>query len=253
MLARLTYERLDLGSFEGDRGALGIVLVVGVGVARGRDDRVEVGAEVRQARERLTALRLQPFARLLHVVDGNSMAPVSETRLSGRVIEELRTLALVAATMTMGLMAGYFALYAHTIMPGLGTTDDRTFVGSFQALDRAIINPWFMASGFLGSLAFTALVVALSLGSDVRRLLPWVVAALVLYLVAFVITIAVHLPLNDALKAAGSPDRIADLGQVRQAFDEARWVRWNVVRTLTTTAALGCLAWSLFLQGRLSA
>lgn len=187
------------------------------------------------------------------MVDGNSLAPATETRLSGCVIEDVRTLALVAAAMTMGLMAGYFALYAHTIMPGLGTTDDRTFVGSFQALDRAIINPWFMASGFLGSLAFTALVVALSLGSGERRLLPWVLAALVLYLVAFVITIAVHLPLNDALKAAGSPDRIADLGQVRQAFDEAKWVRWNVVRTVATTAAFGCLAWSLVLQGRLSA
>lgn len=167
--------------------------------------------------------------------------------------EDLRTLALFAATMTTGLMAGYFALYAHTIMPGLATTDDRTFVGSFQALDRAIINPWFMASGFLGALVFTALAAALSFGSDQRLLLVWVVIALVLYLVAFVITIAVHLPLNDALKAAGSPDGISDLAGVREAFDEARWVRWNLVRTLTTTAAFGCLAWSLVLQGRMSA
>jgi uncharacterized membrane protein len=181
------------------------------------------------------------------------MDPAVETRLASPVIEDIRTLALVAATMTMGLMAGYFALYAHTIMPGLGNTDDRTFVGSFQAIDRAIINPWFMVSGFLGSLLFTILAAALSLGADQRRLLVWVVAALVLYLVAFVITIAVHLPLNDALKAAGSPDRIADLGQVRAAFNEAKWVGWNLVRAVTTTAAFGCLAWSLVLHGRLSA
>ncbi|MEI7057433.1 DUF1772 domain-containing protein [Nocardioides sp. CCNWLW239] len=169
------------------------------------------------------------------------------------MIEDLRTLALLAATMTMGLMAGYFALYAHTIMPGLATTDDRTFVGSFQALDRAIINPWFMVSGFLGALVLTALAAALSFGAGQRRLLVWVVVALALYLLAFVLTIAVHLPLNDALKAAGAPDRISDLAAVREAFDEARWARWNLVRTLATTAAFGCLAWSLVLQGRLSA
>ncbi|MER7556122.1 DUF1772 domain-containing protein [Nocardioides sp. NPDC126508] len=70
---------------------------------------------------------------------------------------------------------------------------------------------------------------------------------------AFAVTIAVHLPLNHALKAARSPDRISDLAQVREAFDEAKWVRWNVVRTIATTAAFGCLAWSLVVQGRLSA
>jgi uncharacterized membrane protein len=42
-------------------------------------------------------------------------------------------------------MAGVFWLYDHTIMPGLGKTDDRTFVGAFQAFDRAIINPWFLS------------------------------------------------------------------------------------------------------------
>ena len=33
---------------------------------------------------------------------------------------------LLAATLTMGLMAGVFGLYAHSIMRGLGKTDDRT-------------------------------------------------------------------------------------------------------------------------------
>jgi hypothetical protein len=48
---------------------------------------------------------------------------------------------LVAATMTVGLMAGVFGLYAPAIMPGLDKTDDRTFVDAFQSIDRAIINP----------------------------------------------------------------------------------------------------------------
>jgi uncharacterized membrane protein len=53
----------------------------------------------------------------------------------------VRAVSLLLATPAMGLVSGVFARYAHTIMPGLGRTDDRTFVGAFQSIDRAIINP----------------------------------------------------------------------------------------------------------------
>ena len=162
-------------------------------------------------------------------------------------LDTLRTLLLMADTLTMGLVAGTFALYAHTVMPGLRTTDDRTFVGAFQALDRAIINPWFMAGGFLGALVLTLGAAVATVGEPT---FGWVVAALLLYLFAFVATVAVNVPLNDALKAAGDPATIADLGTVREQFHEARWVAWNLARTLTTLGAFGCLAWALLLHGR---
>jgi uncharacterized membrane protein len=160
-----------------------------------------------------------------------------------------QVLTLMAATITTGLMAGVFGLYAHTIMRGLGTTDDRTFVGAFQAIDRAIINPLFMLS-FMGALVTSGLAAVLYFRDDDHSVLPWVVAALALYVVTFVITIAVHVPLNDHIKAAGDPDHIADLGAVRDAFHETRWVAWNVVRAVATTVAFGCLAWALVLHGR---
>jgi uncharacterized membrane protein len=159
----------------------------------------------------------------------------------------LRAISLLGATMTMGLVAGVFVLYAHTVMPGLKKTDDRTFVTAFQALDRAIINPWFMAGGFLGALVLTLAAALSHLGHDA---LPWIVAALVLYVIAFVITIAVNVPLNDAIKAAGDPNRIADLAAVRERFDEARWAAFNLVRVVTSTTAFACLAWALVVYGR---
>jgi uncharacterized membrane protein len=162
----------------------------------------------------------------------------------------LRIASLLGATVTMGLVAGVFALYSHTIMPGLKATDDRTFVAAFQSMDRAIINPWFMAGGFVGALLLTILATVANLGEDA---LPWIVAALVLYLIAFVITIAVNVPLNDALKAAGDPDRIRDLAGVRERFHEARWAAWNLVRVLVSLGAFACLAWALVLYGRSTA
>jgi uncharacterized membrane protein len=163
------------------------------------------------------------------------------------MLKVLQGVALVAATMSMGLMAGVFGVFSHAIMPALRTTDDRTFVGAFQAIDRAIINPLFML-WFLGALAFAAASAAL-LGGE-RSVLPWIAVALVLYVAAFVITIAVNVPLNDALKAAGEPDHISDLAAVRARFDEARWVAWNTVRAVLSTVALGCLAWALVQYGR---
>lgn len=161
--------------------------------------------------------------------------------------DTVRGVVLLGATICMGLLAGVFALYAHTIMPALKATDDRTFVGAFQAIDRAIINPWFMAGGFIGSLVLTVAATATNLH---RPAFPWVVAALLLYLFAFVVTITVHVPLNDAIKAAGPPDRISNLAQVRHDFHEIRWAAWNTARAVTSAGAFACLAWSLVLHGR---
>jgi uncharacterized membrane protein len=162
--------------------------------------------------------------------------------------EVLRAAVLIPATMAVGLMAGVFGLYAH-IMPGLGRTDDRTFVDAFQSIDRAVVNPLFLAT-FLGALVLTALATALHVGEPRRSALPWLVAAFLLYLAAFVITVRVNVPLNDGIKAAGDPDRISDLGAVRERFDEAGWIRWNLVRAVACTTAFACLAWALVLHGR---
>jgi uncharacterized membrane protein len=162
-------------------------------------------------------------------------------------MEVLQGAALVAASITMGLMAGVFGLYSHAIMPGLRKTDDRTFVGAFQEIDRAIMNPLFML-WFFGALVFTAVAAAL-LGGE-GSVLPWTIAALALYAAVFVITIAINVPRNDAIKAAGRPDAIADLAGVRERFDEARWMAWNVVRAVLSTVAFGCLAWALAEYGR---
>ena len=165
------------------------------------------------------------------------------------VVENLLAAALMFAALTVGIMSGVMILYANTIMPGLRRTDDRTFVGAFQAIDTAIINPLFLAT-FLGGLLFTGLAAALSLGEDRRSVLPWIVAALVLYLVVVVATVVVNAPLNDGIKKAGAPDRIADLAEVRETFNEGKWVRWNLLRAVLTSAAFGCLLWAIVLFGR---
>jgi uncharacterized membrane protein len=161
----------------------------------------------------------------------------------------VREVVLIAATMTMGLMAGVFGIYSNAIMPGLRRTDDRTFVAAFQSIDRAIINPAFMVT-FIGALALTALAALLHLTGDRRPMLPWIGAAFVLYLFVFVITIGVNVPRNNEIKTAGDIERMADPHGARERFDEDRWVRWNHVRAFASAAAFGLLAWALVESGQ---
>jgi uncharacterized membrane protein len=161
-------------------------------------------------------------------------------------MDVLRAVFLLAATLSMGLVAGVFGLYWHAIMPGLAKTDDRTFVGAFQAIDRAIINPWFMAANFGGALVFSLIAGLLFIGQPA---FVWIVIAFVLYVVVVVMTIRINVPRNDALKAAGDPDQI-DVAAARQAFDEGLWVRSNNVRVVLSTVAFGLLAWALVVFGQ---
>ncbi|GAA1142691.1 putative membrane protein [Kitasatospora gansuensis] len=155
---------------------------------------------------------------------------------------------LVAATLTMGLSAGLFFAYSCSVMPGLAKADDRTFVETMQRINVAILNGWFMLV-FLGAIVFTLLAVVLQFRGGERRLLPWLIAAAVLYLVVLAVTGAVNVPLNDQLAAAGSLDKIPDLAAVRETF-ESTWVRWNTVRTVSATAGFGCLVAALVVGGR---
>lgn len=161
----------------------------------------------------------------------------------------LRVGSLMVATMLTGLVAGVFGIYANAFMPGLAKTDDKTFVGAFQAVDRAIINPVFLGIGFFGALIFTALAGVLNLK---EKALPWIAVAFVLYLVVVIITVSVNVPLNDAIKAAGDPNTI-DVAAVRAAFDESKWRAFNLVRVVLNTVAFGLLAWALVLAGKSAA
>jgi uncharacterized membrane protein len=158
-------------------------------------------------------------------------------------MELLRTAALVAATLATGVMAGFYYAYIFSVMPGLARADARTFVTTMQRINVAILNGWFMLA-FLGGLVFTGLAAALHLGAGDRRLLPWLVAAFVLYASTIVSTRAVNIPLNNELDAAGDPSTIGDLAAVRERF-ESTWIRWNKVRGLAALASFACMCGAL--------
>ncbi|MER7173494.1 DUF1772 domain-containing protein [Streptomyces mesophilus] len=162
-------------------------------------------------------------------------------------MKHLQAATLLAAVISTGLMAGLFAGFAYAVMPGLKRSSDRTFVETVQGINEAILNPVFMLP-FMGSIPLLALAVFLARRGQGRPALPWLIAALVLYLIAFMVTSGVNVPLNDQLAKAGDVDHIKHLGTARDHF-ESTWVTWNITRALLHTAAFACLAWALVVYG----
>lgn len=158
----------------------------------------------------------------------------------------LQTVTLLVATLGAGLMVSLFAAFAYAVMPGLARSGDRSFVQAMQHINRAILNGWFLLP-FLLPIPLLILATVLSWNGHGRVALPWILAALVLYLAGFFVTSGVNVPLNNALDKSDTEDD----GRVRaaRAVFEGRWVTWNIVRAVLHTAAFGVLAWALFLHG----
>ncbi len=151
---------------------------------------------------------------------------------------------LYTAIVLMGLIAGFFYAYACSVMVGLAETDDRTFVLTMQSINATVRNAAF-APSFFGALIVTAVAAGMHLRR--RGALRWIIAALVLYGGAFIITMGISVPLNNELANAGHPDLIENLAKVRDDY-EGRWVVWNIVRTVASSAAMACLVRALMVR-----
>lgn len=159
----------------------------------------------------------------------------------------IRIASLVAAVVGTGLVAGLFYAYAISVMPALRQTEDRVVLDVMQRINVVILNPWFLIA-FLGSVGFTGIAAALHLGSEQRAVLLWIGIGLALNVFAFLVTIALNVPLNNMLEAAGDVNSMADPAALRAEY-ESPWVRWNVLRAVLHTAAFAVLCGALFVAG----
>jgi uncharacterized membrane protein len=162
-------------------------------------------------------------------------------------MELLHLIALAAAVLSAGLMAGLFTGYSYSVMPGLKILDDRSWIAALQEINRVILNGRFLTA-FLGSVGFALVAVVLGFFLDDRSALPWTIAGLVCNLVMFTGTMAKNVPINEKLEAAGDPAAIPDPAALR-AESEETWIQWNHVRGIASLLGLAALAWALYTTG----
>lgn len=139
------------------------------------------------------------------------------------------------ASVGAGLVAGVLFAFSTFVMTALRRLPEAQGLSAMQAINAAAPSPLFMTALF-----GTALVcVGLGISAVTRLDEPAAVYQLVgsaLYLAGIVLTIAYHVPRNDALATVNPAN--AGAGDAWRHYLTG-WTAWNHVRTLTSLA--GCI------------
>ncbi|MEH6795145.1 MAG: anthrone oxygenase family protein [Rhodococcus sp. (in: high G+C Gram-positive bacteria)] len=151
-------------------------------------------------------------------------------------MERASSVATLVSAIGCGLVAGVLLAFSISVLPGLATLPVPDAIAAMQRFNTAILNPMFLGLFFGTAVSCTlAAILAVSTGRGLPLL---VVSGAVLYVVGCVaITMALNVPLNDALAGVDPGSPAGD--QVWRNFAD-KWTVWNNVRTIAATAA--CVA-----------
>lgn len=140
----------------------------------------------------------------------------------------------VLATLLCAIVAGIVLTFSTVVMPGIKTLNDREYLQSFTVMDRVIQNnqPVFMLV-WLGSIL--ALLATAWLGIlQLEGLKPALItAAFALYILGVQLpTMLFNIPMNNHLQSLDL-SALSDTAVAQARLDfEARWTRWNFIRTV---------------------
>jgi len=143
----------------------------------------------------------------------------------------------VLSLLFSGAVFGFFYAWVCSTLWGLDITDPNVAIVAMQAMNANVRN-WVFAPAFFGTpvvLAATALVAWVSAE---RRAALLFAAGGALYLVGgMILTITVHVPMNEALALVEAPLDAARAQETWQAYS-VPWQRWNIVRAVASGIAL---------------
>jgi uncharacterized membrane protein len=163
------------------------------------------------------------------------------------MIDSLLFLLRLATALACGLMAGLFFAFSNSVMGALGRLQPAEGIAAMQSINRVILNPLFLTI-FLATPAACALVILSSLWRWSEPGAAWLILGGALYIAgAFLVTIFINVPMNNALDAVHPTTTEAAAFWTRYL---ANWTTWNHVRTIASLTAAALLTIGLYLSGR---
>jgi uncharacterized membrane protein len=145
----------------------------------------------------------------------------------------LTILAFIAA-LGSGIIAGLFFTFSTFAMTALGRLPAPNGIAAMNAINGAIINPWFFAA-FFGTAAVSLVLAGVTLFRLSAPGSAWLLAGGLLYLAGvIVVTMIFNVPLNNAL--ARSDPASAEAARLWTRYLSV-WTAWNHVRTVASIAA----------------
>jgi uncharacterized membrane protein len=149
--------------------------------------------------------------------------------------------ALGVAAVSAAAMGGVFFAFSTFVMRALGRLPPAQGMAAMQQINRAAPTPWFMVPLF----GTAALGVGVAVGAAGEPGAGLAAAGAAVYLAGVVLTVAYHVPRNEALdrRDAASPDSEPVWSTYLRS-----WTAANHLRTLTCLAAAA--AWAVALRER---
>ena len=150
------------------------------------------------------------------------------------MIDGLLTFLTLLAALGSGLIGGVFFAFSAFGMTALGRLPADQGIAAMQAINIAVLNPWFFAAFFgTAALCVVLAIAALFRWGEAGAIL--LLAGSLLYLVgAILVTLRRNVPLNDAL-AAARPEGPESAALWKRYLTE--WTAWNHLRTAASLAA----------------
>lgn len=158
------------------------------------------------------------------------------------MMDDLIFVLTLVSALGCGVVAGVFFAFSTFVMKALGRLPPAQGIAAMQAINVAVLNPWFFAA-FFGTAAGCILLAVSSLlrWHETGALYRLIGSAL--YLVGTIlVTIAFNVPRNEALAAVAADT--AD-GAIRWTRYIPGWTAWNHVRTVAALAAAAALTIAL--------
>ena len=150
----------------------------------------------------------------------------------------LPRLALLVATVLVGLSAGFFFTYEASVTLGLADVSDLTYVEAFRAINDAVRNPAF-GLVFFGSIPALALAATANWRPSPPLARALLAAAVPLYLTGLIITGTGNVPLNNEL---GDVENLTTAtAAITRAGFEDDWNQLNLLRSIAVGASFACL------------
>ena len=162
---------------------------------------------------------------------------------------EFFVFALLLAILLCALVSGLLLGFAVVVMPGIAKLSDKDFLLAFKHMDGIIQNnqPLFMLVwvGSIISVLASVILGTMNLSGQ-EALLLWIGCGW--YLVGVQLpTIIFNIPLNNTIQGLEIAKlNESELTNSRVNF-EAKWNRWNRIRTINGIVAASAFLWLLYL------
>lgn len=151
-------------------------------------------------------------------------------------------LTLHLSMLLFALIAGFFYAYSVDVMRGLDLIKPNSAIEAMQSINLEVKNPVFFVTFFLTPIL--ALLAAFLLKKEGNKKSAYfiMVAAVVYILGAFLPTILVNVPMNEALALVKLENNQADT--IWNEYSP-RWTTWNTIRTVFSSISVLLVSFSI--------